>query len=73
MSFAHFQNWVLGLFLLRKLYIKEINLWFELQIFLFYCCLLVFVLFVAESVFFFFLIVMCLKALFYSFLVLFLM
>ena len=37
MSFAHFQNWVLGLFLLRELYIKEINLWFELQIFLFYC------------------------------------
>ena len=68
MSSAHFQNWVLGLFL-RNLYIKENNLWFELQIFLFYC-LLGFALFLAESVFFS--IVMCLKALFYSFLVLFL-
>lgn len=48
-----FQNWVLGLFLLRELYIMEINLWFELQIFLFYCLSLGFVLFMAESVFFF--------------------
>ena len=54
MSFAHFQNWVLDLFLLRKLYIKEINLWFEFQIFLFYCLSLGFCSFCGRKCFFFF-------------------